>query len=304
MIGGGDDTSSPYQASYGWDNTATTSPGSVDVTAFNNAGLTSQSSFAVTKDVAAPTGQSISLTGASAPYYKTASVSFSLGDGSDGTGAGLDLGSRTVTRETATLSGDSCGSFSADPGTFSSPDTGVSGGHCYRYTFTLKENVGNSSSPVSATAKVDTASPTVSVTAPTETSGGGNQYYDSGSKTLYFRSTGTGSFDLNATAADTDTAVTGVGFPDLSGTSGWSGAGGTDTSSPYSSGYSWSAGAAEPSARTITATDKATNSASDSITIRDDTTAPSGQAITLTGANPPYSTSASVSFSLTNGSDG
>ena len=303
MVGGGDDTSSPYQAGYGWDNTATTSPGSNDVTAYNNANLTSQSSFTVTKDVAAPTGQTITLAGANAPYYKTASVSFSLGDGSDGTGAGLDLSSRTVTRETANLAGNSCASFSADAGSFSSPDTAVSGGHCYRYTFTIKDNVGNVSSAITATAKVDTAAPAVSVTAPTETAGGGNQYYDAGTKTQFFRSTGSGSFDLNATASDGDTAVTGVGFPDLSGVSGWSGSGGTDTASPYGSSYSWSAGAAEPGAENVSAADKATNSASDTITIADDTTAPSGQAIALTGANPPYFTSASVSFSLTNGSD-
>ena len=60
-----------------------------------------------------------------------ATVSFSTGDGSDG-GSGLDTSTRTVTRETGTLSGDSCSGFSPDGGTFSSPDTTVTGGHCYR----------------------------------------------------------------------------------------------------------------------------------------------------------------------------
>ena len=104
----------------------------------------------------APSGQSITLTGANAPYYGSASVSWTLGDGSD-TGSGLDTTTRTVTRETGTLSGDSCTSYAADAGSFSSPDATVSTGHCYRYTFTIKDKVGNVSSGVQAVAKVDTS---------------------------------------------------------------------------------------------------------------------------------------------------
>src|SRR5207248_7311464 len=171
-----------------------------------------------------------------------------------------------------------------DAGTYSSPDTAVSGGHCYRYSFTVADNVGNVSSAVTATAKVDTAGPTVSVTAPTELSGGANQYYDSVSKTQYFRPAGSGSFDLNGTASDSTTGVTGVDFPDVSGTSGWSGStGGTDSSSPYSSPatYSWTAGAGAPGSRNVTATDEAGNASSDAIAIAADAAAPTGQSITL-----------------------
>ena len=69
-------------------------------------------------------------------------------------------------------------------------------------------------------------------------SGAGNQYYDSGSKTLFFRSTAAGSFPLNATSSDTQTAVQTVTYPDLSGVCGWS-TSGTDSS--------WSNSADEPS---------------------------------------------------------
>src|SRR5439155_15783294 len=135
--------------------------------------------------------------------------------------------------------------------------------------FTVADNVGNVSSPVvSATAKVDTVAPSVSATAPTVGSGAGNQYYDSGTKTQFFRSTGSGSFTLNATASDADTGVT-VAFPDVSGISGWSGStGGTDSTSPYSSPatYSWTAGAGEPGSVDVTAKDKAGNSAADAVT--------------------------------------
>src|SRR5207244_4126981 len=256
-------------------------------------------------DSGAPTGQTITLTGASAPYFASSSLTFSLGDGADA-GSGLDTSTRTVTRETGTLSGDTCTSFSLDAGTFSSPDNAVSSGHCYRYTFTIADNVGNTSAPVTTTAKVDTTAPNVAVTAPTELTGAGNQYYDAPSQTQYFRPSGSGSFTLNANASDGESAVGGVAFPDVSGVSGWSGStGGSDSTSPYSSpvDYAWAGGAAAPAARTVTATNGADTPASATITIAADSSAPTGQAIVLTGADAPYYKTASVSFSPTDGAD-
>src|SRR5207249_7664743 len=80
--------------------------------------------------------------------------------------AGLDASSRTVTRETGTLSNGSCAGFSADAGTVTSPDTAVSNGHCYRYTFVESDNVGNQSTGAQVTAKVDTAGPSSTLTNP------------------------------------------------------------------------------------------------------------------------------------------
>jgi hypothetical protein len=306
VTGGGSQTTPPYREDYTW-SASTTDATAHDVVATNGASATTTDPFTLTQDSGGPTGQTISLTGANAPYYGSASVTFTLGDGNDGSGSGIDASSRTVTRESAALTADSCGSFSADAGTYTSPDTSVSGGNCYRYTFTIADNVGNVSAGVSTTAKVDTANPAVSVSAPTELTGAGNQHYDSGSKTHFFRPGGAGSFSLGASASDVHTAVLQVGFPDVSGVSGWSGStGGSDPSSPYSSpaDYSWSAGAAEPGARSVTATDKAANSASDTITLAADSAAPTGQAITLTGATAPYYSGASVTFTLTDGNDG
>src|SRR6185312_9367903 len=305
VTGGSSQTSSPYHEDYTW-SASTTDASGHNVVATNGAGATTSVPFTLTQDSAAPTGQSITLTGATAPYFGSASVTFNLGDGNDGSGAGLDTTTRTVTRESATLTGDACGTFSPDAGTYSSPDTTVSTGHCYRYSFTIADRVGNVSSATTATAKVDTAAPTVSINAPSALTGAGNQYYDAGTKTLFFRSTGTGSFSLGANASDTNTAVTGVTFANVSGLAGWTGStGGTDTSSPYSSpaDYTWSAGAAEPGAKAVSATDKAANSGTDTITITDDTAAPTGQSITLTGAIPPFYPGGPVTFSLTNGSD-
>ncbi|MDQ2969172.1 MAG: chitobiase/beta-hexosaminidase C-terminal domain-containing protein, partial [Actinomycetota bacterium] len=305
VTGGSTQTSSPYREDYTW-SAATTDAAAHNVVATNGSAATTSVPFTLAQDSAAPTGQSITLTGASTPYYGSASVSFTLGDGSDGSGSGLDTSSRTVTRESAPLTGDSCGVFTA-AGTATSPDTSVSNGNCYRYTFTIADNVGNVSSPVTATAKVDTQAPTVSLSAPTELTGAGNQYYDGASKTQFFRPAGSGSFRLNATASDSETAVTSVSFPNISALSGWSGStGGTDTTSPYSSpaDYTWSSGAVAPGARTVSGSDKAANSSSDTVTVAADSAAPTGQALTLTGANAPYYSAASVTFSLADGSDG
>ena len=234
---GGNDTTSPYAspADYTWTSGAT-APGARSIVATNSVALTNSDTITLAADSAGPTGQSVTLTGPTAPYYGSASVSFTLADGNDGAGSGLDVSTRTVTRETGTLSGNSCTSFSPDAGTFTSPDTAVSAGHCYRYSFTIADKVGNISSAATATAKVDNGAPTVSVGTPTALTGAGNQYYDAGTKTLFFRSTGSGSFDLNATASDSDTAVDAVDFPTISSLSGWSGStGGADTTSPYSS---------------------------------------------------------------------
>jgi hypothetical protein len=144
VTGGSSQTSSPYREDYTW-GPSTTDATSHNVVATNGATLTTNAPFTLTQDSTAPTGQTITLTGTSAApnYYNTNSVSFSLGDGSDGSGSGVDTATRTVTRESASLSGDTCGTFSADAGTFTSPDTSVSNGHCYRYTFTISDNVGN-----------------------------------------------------------------------------------------------------------------------------------------------------------------
>ncbi|HTL23333.1 MAG TPA: chitobiase/beta-hexosaminidase C-terminal domain-containing protein, partial [Mycobacteriales bacterium] len=171
-------------------------------------------------DSAAPTGQTITLTGPNAPYYTSNSVTFTTGNGSDAD-SGLDLSSAAVTRETGDLSGDSCSNFSADAGTFSSPDTVVSGGHCYRYTFTIADNVGHTSTPVTATAKIDTDNPSVSLT-------------DPGTPIA-------GTVSLSAAASDASTSVQQVVFersPAGAGT--WTTIG-TDTSAPYST--SWNTGA-------------------------------------------------------------
>ena len=309
--GGTNDTGSPYEDTYSWSNTTSGSP-TGSVTATNNASVTgSGTSFTLTSDTAAPTGHSVSLAGAGAPYYGSLSVPLTLVDGGDGAGSGLDTASRLVERESGDLAADACTNWSGSWSTVTlsgGADTTVASGKCYRYRFTISDNVGNQSgvSATSAVAKVDTGDPSVSVNSPTEVTGPAAQYYDSATKTHYFRPGGTGSFTLNATASDVETAIVGVAFPNVSAVSGWTGStGGNDSSSPYATpaDYAWTAGATAPDARTITATDKAGRTANDTVTIAADSSAPTGHSVSLAGAGAPYYTSLSVPLTLVDGSD-
>ncbi|HEY3017207.1 MAG TPA: Ig-like domain-containing protein, partial [Gaiellaceae bacterium] len=107
--------------------------------------------------------------------------------------------------------------FSADAGTFTSPDTSVSGGHCYRYTFTIADNVGNISTAVTATAKVDTEDPSVSLDDPGTPVAGG--------------------VSLSATASDGETNIQLVTFERApAGTSSWTTVG-TDATAPYTANW-------------------------------------------------------------------
>ncbi|HYM63122.1 MAG TPA: Ig-like domain-containing protein [Gaiellaceae bacterium] len=309
--GGTNDTGSPFEDTYSWSNTTSGSP-TGSVTATNNASVAgSGTNFTLTSDTTAPTGHSVSLAGAGAPYYGSLSVPLTLVDGGDGAGAGLDTGSRVVERESGDLASDACTNWSGSWSTVTlsgGADTTVVSGKCYRYRFTISDNVGNQSavSATSADAKVDAGDPSVSVASPTEVTGPAAQYYDSATKTHYVRPGGAGSFTLNATASDTETAVTGVAFPDVSAVSGWAGStGGNDASSPYASpaDYAWTAGATEPGPRTITATDQAGRTANDTVTIAADSSAPTGHSVSLAGAGAPYYRSLSVPLTLADGSD-
>ena len=108
MTGGGDDFASPFQATYDWSASSSAS-GAQSVVAHDNAGLTSSASFTVTTDTTAPSGQAIDND--SGPYYTTLSVPLTTSDGSD-SGSGLDASSGVVERQSATLTDDSCVSWS------------------------------------------------------------------------------------------------------------------------------------------------------------------------------------------------
>jgi chitobiase/beta-hexosaminidase-like protein len=314
MMGGGTDTTSPYQANYSWTSSSTAS-GPFDVTVHDSdpSSLTAVSAFTVMPDTTAPTGQAVALTGG--PNYTTLSVPLSLTTPAPGplvdAGAGLDPASGELWRAAATLSGGTCGTFGAPvkiqgpavlPAAFA--DTTVSSSNCYQYTYKISDFVGNqSTSSASAVAKVSTVGPTVTDTAPTEVSGANDQYWSSVSDTLFFRPAATGSFTLNANASDSSSGISQVAFPDVSPVTGWAGStGGVDSTSPYASPatYTWTAGATAPGASHVVATNGTGLTAFDTITISADSAAPTGQAVALSGG--PWYTS-SVALTVTPGTD-
>src|SRR6185436_18982796 len=137
-------------------------------------------------------------------------------------GAGVDGASGLVERAAATATNGICGTFGPwAPVTLAGgADTSVVAGNCYRYRYTISDLLGNASSPsaASADAVIDTSATTttttttsaatttttttaaaaslVTVDAPTELTGAGNQYYSAG--TVWFQPGGSGSFTLNA----------------------------------------------------------------------------------------------------------
>src|SRR5207244_8072442 len=123
---------------YSYSGTPTEPSGSQTVTATNGAGLTASNSFTVSADTAAPSGQSVDLSGG--PYYTTLSVPLSLANGSD-SGSGIDAASGIVERAEATLSNGTCGSFgSYAPVSLSAgADAGVLSGNCYRYRYLISD---------------------------------------------------------------------------------------------------------------------------------------------------------------------
>src|SRR5205085_4887468 len=65
--------------------------------------------------------------------------------------------------------------------------------------------------------------------------------------------------------------------------------------------YSWDASATASGSKTVTVTNGAALTSTDTFTVTSDTTAPSGESVSLVGG--PYYTSLSVPLTLSNGSD-
>ena len=166
--GGGVDLVSPFSTVYAWSG-AVAATGVQTVTATNNAGLGASAGFTVTPDTAAPTGGALTVNGAAASAGGTSSsassTGFSIGLRTDYTDAGSGLSSSTLTIQSATLAGVTCGAPGSG-GAYTSA-TAVSGtinptiaaGFCYAYTLAGTDKVGNAA--VVATTVQVIATPTL-----------------------------------------------------------------------------------------------------------------------------------------------
>jgi prepilin-type N-terminal cleavage/methylation domain-containing protein len=130
-------------------------PATKNVTATNNAGLISANSpFTPTADSTVPTGGAVNYSDVT---QATTSVSVGFTTATD-TGAGIAIATGAIQRQSATLTGVTCGAYGAfatlSNGTNpTSPviDT-VALGNCYRYQYVMSDNVGNVATFASANA--------------------------------------------------------------------------------------------------------------------------------------------------------
>ncbi len=154
FAGGGADTTAPFGATYTW--AAATGAGAQTVTATNGSGLGAAAAFTLVRDVTAPAGGALTVNGTAASAAGSSSSvstpSFTIGLRTDfaealsGTAAGL--GSSTLVRDQAPLTGTTCGATWTTATTLTGTPAqnaaaGIVTGNCYRYTLTGTDNVGN-----------------------------------------------------------------------------------------------------------------------------------------------------------------
>ena len=225
-------------------------PGASNVTATNGAGTGSgNGTFTVSSDTTNPTGGSITANGGGA-YDGDGTVALAQVNLAD---AGSGIGAHTLTRESATLAADACGSFSgSDPVTIlagNDSDTLTTG--CYRYTLTATDNVGNQSSVQSTIVKVDTSAPSAPTLLLSNLSA--NAHYAAG--TLYISPSAGGTFRVTATSTDPHTGVASYTFGSLN-TNGGTNFSGTQTGDHFD--YTFDGTTTVPSTgRTVTASNAA-----------------------------------------------
>ncbi len=304
----------PYtSSSYSWTGGAEAPSGaSTTFTSQDNAGNVSANTvLTFVADTTAPTGGAVSVNGTAASAggstSTSTSTSFAIGSRTNyaetQSASQSGLASSTLTIQSETLTGNVCGAAGSG-GPYASATT-ISGttyasietGYCYLYTLAGVDNVGNATS-VATTVKVDTtgpSSPTVSLSSAT-----GNTFISGTTVYINAQAGKSGSFKATGASSDTETGITSIKLPTLTGFS----EGGGTLSSPFETTYKWSGAVAAAGAQSVTATNgvglSATNSGAFSVT--SDTTAPTGGAVSVNGtaasAGGSTSTSTSTSFAI------
>ena len=260
------DTTAPYSTSYSW-SAGASATGAKSVTATNGVGLTASSSFTVTPDSAGPS-VAITAPAAGATVFNGVNLSANASDAISGV---------------AQVEFWSCPGSSCDFATgtaIGTPDTSAPYGVTWssqptsgQYTLIARatDTVGNTtvSTPITVTVANDTTVPSAPVLTITETAPDAQV---TGSTLFYNPAAGhAGTFTVAASTSDAESGIAQVAFPTVFGADGVS-----DTTAPYSTNYSWSAGATASGAKSVTATNGAGLTASSSFTVTPDSTGPSG----------------------------
>jgi hypothetical protein len=295
-------TGSGSTRTYSWSApNPTTGSGPFAVSATNGAGLASSGSnaanpFTLTADSTAPTGGSIKANGSGANSYNTTgTVPLAATNFTD---SGSGIASNTITRSSAALSNNTCGSFSgATPVTMSGGnDSATLSSGCYQYTLTGTDNVGNVATATSAIVMVDTTPPALTIT-----TSGANVYYPGSGSTVYFSGTGTTS-SFTITASDPTSGINSTTFP--AAPTGWSKSNGTNSAT-----YTRTTSTTSTSLTGVSATNNAGTSTSETVTITVDKTAPvnnlslsnqAGGGSSLSNVTIYYQGTAAGSLTITN----
>jgi hypothetical protein len=274
--GPNDDSTPPFESMYAFDDLS----GPQTVTAFDNGGNSSDATFEVTRDTAAPTGGSISYpTG----YDVDGTVPITMSNGSD-SGSGVDATSAVLERQTAPLSGGSCGTF-GPWAEVASPDT-VASGLCAQYRHRVSDRVGNEAvhGPFGEV-KVDKTDPSVpnlvlsEASAFATVSGSGNE--------IFVNTAHSGIFDISATTSDGASGIQKVRFPGPN----------DDTVEPFSSTYDFGELSGP---QTVTAFDNVGNTASAPFEVTPDKTKPVGGSVSYTNG---YDSDGKVAIVTSSGTD-
>ena len=267
----------------GWTNTAGTYSfttaaltANESITATNNAGLSTPTSFTAQADTAAPTGGALIVNGFAATSSGSTSTlstgtTLILNSRTDFTETPSTtqsgLASSTLTTQTAALTNNTCGAFGTPTTITGNPSQTVAPGYCYLFTLTGTDLVGNTTT-LTSTVKVDLSAPS----APTlGFSGLSNAYWPGTGTIVFFKGGGVGSFTITPTSTDPETGIAGYTYPNLGG--GWTNTAGT---------YSFTT-AALTANESITATNNAGLSTPTSFTAQADTAAPTGGALIVNG---------------------
>ena len=262
---------------------AVRAPRAASVTAQNNAGLSSAgTSFTAQSDTTAPTGgaftaNGIAASGAGTTSYINSGTTLAINSRTDyaetQTATASGLASSTLTIQSSTFSGGSCGGFGAPTTVTGTTSQTVASGHCYLLTLRGTDNVGNQSSSVTTTVMVDTTGPTAPTTF-TFGSLSGSAYWPGSGSVVYFQGGTAGGFTATASGStDSDSGVASYNYGAIAGT-GWGNTAGA---------YTFTAGSPTGSG-TVTATNNAgLTGAGASFTAQSDTTAPTGGALTANG---------------------
>jgi PKD repeat protein len=294
--GGGADIGLPYESSYTWSGAGATASGAQTVTATNNAGVSASANFNVVPDTSAPTGGALTINGTAAGAGGSSSTnitgSYAIGIRTDYSEAQSStqsgLRSSTLTLESASLSGNACGTYGA-PSTITGAPAQSEPTGCYRYTLAGVDNVGNAAS-LSTTVVVDTTPPTTpSLTFSNMT----NAFFKSSNDAMYFRPAAGGTYTVSASSSDPASGIKSYVFSSLA-SSGFG-----EAQSAGQMVYTFGASAVQPpTGPTVFATNNAGgSSANANYALIADTTGPTGGALTVN--NVAASEAGSTSFNTT-----